>query len=88
VCYTNKFRNLHTRNNSRHNFGQQTEGESAEIAKDVDDKFCDLIRESVKELVFILAKRTGIARLLSSNKAGRVWAQGFTARNTGTFWKK
>jgi hypothetical protein len=60
----------------------------AEHAKDLDDRFYGLTRESLQELAFKLDERKGMARPFNNNKAGRAWAQGFMARNTGAFQEK
>jgi hypothetical protein len=62
--------------------------ELAEHAKDLDDRFYGLTRESLPELAFKLVEIKGIARPFNNNKAGRACVQGFVAHNTGTFQEK
>jgi hypothetical protein len=64
------------------------ERELAEHAKDLDDRFYGLTRESLQKLAFKLAEIKETARPFSNNKAGRAWAQRFMACKTGTFQEK
>ena len=63
-------------------FSPEMELEIVKYAKELDQKFFGLTKESLKELAYILAERNRLQNPFVNGKAGRAWLEGFMKRHS------